>query len=300
MKDKGRNKMDGILIVNKEKGYTSHDVVGKLRKIFGMKQIGHTGTLDPNATGVLPILIGKATKASQYLMEHDKTYIATLKLGERTNTLDGEGEVVEKQTIEESLLDKDKIDNVLQTFLGKQEQIPPMYSAIKIKGKKLYEYAKQGKEIEREPRSIEIYEIRLKKVNKEKKEIIFEVHCSKGTYIRVLCEDIAKKIGTIGYMKELKRTKVPPFAIEQALTLEQIEKQKEKIENHIISIEEIFRQKQKIELNEKKYELFLNGTQLTFPLDNDIYRIYFKEKFIGIGKVENHLLKRDIIIESTK
>lgn len=292
--------MDGILIVNKEKGYTSHDVVGKLRKILGIKQIGHTGTLDPNATGVLPILIGKATKASQYLIEHDKRYIATLKLGERTNTLDGEGEIVEKQTIEESLLDKNKIDAVLQTFLGKQEQIPPMYSAIKIKGKKLYEYAKQGKEIKREPRSIEIYEILLKKVNKEKKEIIFEVHCSKGTYIRVLCEDIAKKIGTIGYMKELERTEVTPFTIKQALTLQQIEQQKENIKKYLISIEEIFKQKRKIQLDEKKQTLFLNGTQLTFPLDNDIYRIYFKEKFIGIGKIENHLLKRDIILESTK
>ena len=292
--------MDGILIVNKEKGYTSHDVVGKLRKILGIKQIGHTGTLDPNATGVLPILIGKATKASQYLIEHDKRYIATLKLGERTNTLDGEGEIVEKQTIEESLLDKNKIDAVLQTFLGKQEQIPPMYSAIKIKGKKLYEYAKQGKEIKREPRSIEIYEILLKKVNKEKKEIIFEVHCSKGTYIRVLCEDIAKKIGTIGYMEELERTEVTPFTIKQALTLQQIEQQKENIKKYLISIEEIFKQKRKIQLDEKKQTLFLNGTQLTFPLDNDIYRIYFKEKFIGIGKIENHLLKRDIILESTK
>ena len=292
--------MDGILIVNKEKGYTSHDVVGKLRKILGIKQIGHTGTLDPNATGVLPILIGKATKASQYLIEHDKRYIATLKLGERTNTLDGEGEIVEKQTIEESLLDKNKIDAVLQTFLGKQEQIPPMYSAIKIKGKKLYEYAKQGKEIKREPRSIEIYEIKLKKVNKEKKEIIFEVHCSKGTYIRVLCEDIAKKIGTIGYMKELERTEVTPFTIKQALTLQQIEQQKENIKKYLISIEKIFEQKRKIQLDEKKQILFLNGTQLTFPLDNDIYRIYFKEKFIGIGKIENHLLKRDIILESTK
>ena len=292
--------MDGILIVNKEKGYTSHDVVGKLRKILGIKQIGHTGTLDPNATGVLPILIGKATKASQYLIEHDKRYIATLKLGERTNTLDGEGEIVEKQTIEESLLDKNKIDAVLQTFLGKQEQIPPMYSAIKIKGKKLYEYAKQGKEIKREPRSIEIYEILLKKVNKEKKEIIFEVHCSKGTYIRVLCEDIAKKIGTIGYMEELERTEVPPFTIKQALTLQQIEQQKENIKKYLISIEKIFEQKRKIQLDEKKQILFLNGTQLTFPLDNDIYRIYSKEKFIGIGKIENHLLKRDIILESVK
>lgn len=292
--------MDGILIVNKEKGYTSHDVVGKLRKILGIKQIGHTGTLDPNATGVLPILIGKATKASQYLIEHDKKYIATLKLGERTNTLDGEGEIVEKQTIEESLLDKNKIDAVLQTFLGKQEQIPPMYSAIKIKGKKLYEYAKQGKEIIREPRSIEIYEIKLKKVNKEKKEMIFEVHCSKGTYIRVLCEDIAQKIGTIGYMKELERTEVTPFTIKQALTLQQIEQQKENIKKYLISIEKIFEQKRKIQLDEKKQILFLNGTQLTFPLDNDIYRIYFKEKFIGIGKIENHLLKRDIILESTK
>ena len=188
----------------------------------------------------------------------------------------------------------------MQTFLGKQEQIPPMYSAIKIKGKKLYEYANQGKEIKREPRSIEIYEILLKKVNKEKKEIIFEVHCSKGTYIRVLCEDIAKKIGTIGYMEELERTEVTPFTIKQALTLQQIEQQKENIKKYLISIEKIFEQKRKIQLDEKKQILFLNGTQLTFPLDNDIYRIYSKEKFIGIGKIENHLLKRDIILESVK
>ena len=193
--------MDGLILINKQKGFTSHDVVNVIRKKLNTKKVGHTGTLDPNATGVLPILIGKGTKISKYLMEHDKTYIATLKLGEKTDTGDSEGQVIEEKSIPKDLR-KEDINDVLQSFLGKQKQLPPMYSAIKINGKKLYEYAREGKEVKIEPRNIEIYKIELLEYQNNK--IKFEVECSKGTYIRTLCEDISQKLGTVGYMEVLQ------------------------------------------------------------------------------------------------
>lgn len=283
--------MDGLLIVNKPKEYTSHDVVNVIRKQLNIKKVGHTGTLDPNATGVLPILIGKATKISKYLIEHNKTYIATVKLGEKTDTGDSEGQVIETKKIPEGLK-KEDINKVLQSFLGKQKQLPPMYSAIKINGKKLYEYAREGKEIEVKPRDIEIYKIELLEYKNSK--IKFEVECSKGTYIRTLCEDIAKKLETVGYMEELQRTKVNNFQIKNSILLDNITI--ENAEQNIIKIEEIFKDKSTIELDSKKLELFLNGVKLTYNLPQDIYRIYNNNQFIGIGIIENKLLKRDIVI----
>lgn len=283
--------MDGLLIVNKPKEYTSHDVVNVIRKQLNIKKVGHTGTLDPNATGVLPILIGKATKISKYLIEHNKTYIATVKLGEKTDTGDSEGQVIETKKIPEGLK-KEDINKVLQSFLGKQKQLPPMYSAIKINGKKLYEYAREGKEIEVKPRDIEIYRIELLEYKNSK--IKFEVECSKGTYIRTLCEDIAKKLETVGYMEELQRTKVNNFQIKNSILLDNITI--ENAEQNIIKIEEIFKDKSTIELDSKKLELFLNGVKLTYNLPQDIYRIYNNNQFIGIGIIENKLLKRDIVI----
>lgn len=283
--------MDGLLIVNKPKGYTSHDVVNVVRKQLNIKKVGHTGTLDPNATGVLPILIGKATKISKYLIEHNKTYIATIKLGEKTDTGDSEGQVVETKKIPEGLK-KEDINKVLQSFLGKQKQLPPMYSAIKVNGKKLYEYAREGKELEIKPRDIEIYKIELLEYKNSK--IKFEVECSKGTYIRTLCEDIAEKIETVGYMEELQRTKVNNFQIENSILLDNITI--ENAEQNIIKIEEVFKDKNTIELDSKKLELFLNGVKLTYNLPQEIYRIYNNNQFIGIGVIENKLLKRDIVI----
>lgn len=285
--------MDGILIINKPKGYTSHDVVNVLRKALNTRKIGHTGTLDPNATGVLPVLVGTATKISKYLVEHDKTYIATVKLGERTDTGDSEGRLIEEDT---DLLNVsyEQLEEILKTFIGKQKQIPPQYSAIKINGKKAYEYARQGQAIELEPRDIEIYSIKLMKL--EEKEITFEVSCSKGTYIRVLCEDLAKALGTIGYMKELTRTEVNNFKIEDSLTLDEIKENSQIGDKKIISIEKIFTDKQEINLNDRKKDLFLNGVRLTFEKPNDIYRIYNNNQFIGLGIIENNLLKRDVII----
>ena len=283
--------MDGLILINKQKGFTSHDVVNVIRKKLNTKKVGHTGTLDPNATGVLPILVGKATKISKYLMEHDKTYIVTIKLGEKTDTGDSEGQVIEEKSIPADLK-KEDINNALQNFFGKQKQVPPMYSAIKINGKKLYEYAREGKEVKLEAREIEIYKIELLEYQNNK--IKFEVECSKGTYIRTLCEDIAKKLGTVGYMEELQRTKVNNFRIEDSILLDDITL--ENAEKNMIKIEEVFKEKETIELDNKKLELFLNGVKLTYNLPNSIYRIYNNEQFIGIGVIENKLLKRDIVI----
>ena len=283
--------MDGLIIINKPKGYTSHDIVNKIRKIYNTKKVGHTGTLDPNATGVLPVLIGKATKLSEYLMEHDKTYIATIKLGEKTTTGDSEGEVIE--TKEVITLEKEIIESALNSFLGKQIQTPPMYSAIKVDGKKLYEYAREGKSIELPKREINIYNIKLENV--ENLEIRFEVSCSKGTYIRSLCEDIATKLGTVGYMKELTRIQVDKFTISDSYTLEELEKDKENI--RIISVEEIFSDKEKVVFEQNKLVLFLNGGRIKINTKDDVVRVYDeKNNFIGTATVNNNILKRDIII----
>ena len=284
--------MDGVIIINKPKNYTSHDVVNVVRKQLNTGRVGHTGTLDPNATGVLPILIGTGTKISKYLVEHEKTYIATLILGKKTDTGDSEGQVIEEDNSFENI-NKEKIENILKSFIGKQNQIPPIYSAIKVGGKKLYEYAREGKEVNIKPREIEIYNIDLKKYDNNK-EITFEVECSKGTYIRTLCEDIAKSLGTIGYMKELQRTKVNKFDIKDAISLEDLDNVN--LEERIISIEKIFKDNLTINLNDRKLELFLNGVQLTYDLNDGVYRIYNNSNFIGLGIVKNKLLKRDIVI----
>lgn len=196
--------MNGILVVNKPTGYTSHDIVSKIRKELNIKKVGHTGTLDPLATGVLPILLGNGTKLSKYLMNHDKEYIATIKLGEKTDTGDIEGNVVEQKIVKS--FSEAQLVEVLKSFKGKQMQMPPMYSAIKINGKKLYEYARNGEKVEVSARKIEIYDIEL--LYYCDNEIKFKVSCSKGTYIRSLCEDIAIKLDNIGTMSSLQRTRV--------------------------------------------------------------------------------------------
>ena len=283
--------MHGLLIINKPKGYTSHDVVNVVRKKLNIKKVGHTGTLDPNATGVLPILVGTATKISKYLVEHEKTYIATIELGKKTDTGDAEGKVIEED-VNIKDISKEEVKKVLKSFIGKQNQIPPMYSAIKLDGKKLYEYAREGKTVELKPREIEILDINL--IEYKNNEIQFSVRCSKGTYIRSLCEDIAEKLGTIGYMKELQRTSVNQFNIEKSISIDDLENIN--VEEKIISIEKVFEDKFQINLNHRKLELFLNGVQLTHDLEDEVYRIYNNNIFIGLGIVKNKLLKRDIVI----
>lgn len=284
--------MDGIVIINKEKEYTSHDVVAKVKKILNEKKVGHTGTLDPNATGVLPILLGKGTKLSKYLINHNKIYEATLKLGEKTDTADIEGKITEEKDVKKENLSQENVTKVLKEFIGKSKQVPPMYSAIKVNGKKLYEYARKGQTIEIKPREIEIFSIELQSITNN--EITFKVHCSKGTYIRTLCENIAEKLETVGYMKELKRIEVGEFNIKNAITLKELENKKEKA---IISIEKFLKDKQLINLNSKKVKLFLNGVNLEFKLEDGIYRVYNeKSEFIGTGTIKSNVLKRDIIV----
>lgn len=289
--------MDGILIINKPKQNTSHDVVAKVKKICGEK-VGHTGTLDPMATGVLPLLLGQGTKLSKYLINHDKTYIATIQLGKKTDTLDSEGSILEERIVDGKLLNKENVQRVLECQIGKQIQTPPIYSAIKVNGKKLYEYARKGVEVEIPKREIEIYNIELLDINEKDKTIEFKVHCSKGTYIRTLCENIAEKLGTIGYMKELNRVQVGQFNLNQAITVEELEKNKENekfLNQHLITVQNFFEKYPIVELKEEKLKLFLNGVQLTNNNDDGLYQIKVNNVVVGIGTIKNKLLKREII-----
>ena len=283
--------MDGIIVINKEKEYTSHDVVAKLKKKLNISKVGHTGTLDPNATGVLPILIGKGTKFSKYLINHDKIYEVQLELGKKTDTADIKEKKKEEKKVDEKYI-KENLLQVLASFVGKQEQIPPMYSAIKKNGKKLYEYARAGEKVELEARKIEIYKIDLNKYDKN--IISFIVSCSKGTYIRSLCEDIAEKLNTVGYMKNLKRLQVGEFNIKDAVYIDDINL--ENVDEHLITLEELLKRTESISLNEKKLKLFLNGVQLTCNNNDGLYKIYVANKFIGTGTIKKGLLKRDIIL----
>lgn len=280
--------MDGILIINKPKGYTSHDIVNVLRKKLNTRKIGHTGTLDPNATGVLPILIGQATKVSKYLIEHNKEYIAELKLGEQTTTGDLEGKIINKKEVKD--INKERIEEVLKKFIGEQLQTPPIYSAIKVNGKKAYEYARSNEAVVLEPRKVNISNIKL--LDYKDNVITYKVNCSKGTYIRVLCEEIAQNLGTLGTMQNLVRTKVDKFKIEDAIELEKVEKNIK-----LLSIEEVFCDKEKIVIDNSKVTFFLNGVKLTYNMSDGVYRIYEENlNFLGLGIIENKLLKRDVII----
>lgn len=217
-----------------------------------------------------------------------------MRLGIKTDTGDSEGKVLEKDNF---ILDLEKIEDykrVFDSFKGKQMQLPPMYSALKVNGKKLYEYARDGIEVERHEREIEVYSIDILKVLEN--SIEFEVECSKGTYIRTLCESIAERLGTIGFMESLIRTKVDNFSINDSFTLEKIENSGDR-EKCVISIEKLFENRDKIDLNESKLKLFINGGRLKTDFIDGLYRVYFEDKFIGLGNVKDNILKRDIVLE---
>lgn len=291
--------MDGIIVVNKGKGCTSHDVVYKVKKLFG-KKVGHTGTLDPNATGVLPILIGKGTELSQFLINHDKKYIATIQLGKKTDTGDVEGNVIAEKDVDVSILNDEYVNNVLNSLIGKQKQVPPMYSAIKINGKKLYEYARSGKTVDVPEREIEIYGLKLLSIDKENKLLVYEICCSKGTYVRTVCEKISEALGTVGYMKDLQRTMVGDFKIEDSITVDDLYNNvdnKDFMKKNVISIEKFFYSNEKEILQDKDIKKFLNGVMIDTKY-NGLIRIYDEnKKFIGIGESISGKLKRKIVIE---
>ena len=273
--------LDGLLVIDKPQGCTSHDAVGKCRKLLNTKKIGHTGTLDPLATGVMVVCVGKATKLSDMLMCDDKIYEVTMQFGIQTDTADITGNVLKSEDIN---IDRELLQEVLKYFIGKQEQVPPMYSAIKQDGKKLYELARKGIEVERKAREIEIFSI--DSVLLRGNELCFTTHVSKGTYIRVLCEDIAKKIGTIATMTSLRRIQSGCYTIDEAISLDEVSEEK------IIPIEKVFDKKIMIE---KDLDKLLNGMKIRVEQPDGYYNLY-TDHYIGIGKIENNFLKREIIL----
>ncbi len=266
--------MDGIILINKPLNCTSHDVVNKVRKICHTKKVGHCGTLDPLASGVLVLCINKATKALQFITSEDKEYIATITLGKATDTYDLEGKITSEKEYQNDLTLK-QVEETLKTFLGKQKQVPPIYSAIKVNGKKLYEYARNNEKVEIEPRDIEIYSLEL--LSFEKNEIKIKTHCSKGTYIRSLCVDIASALGYPGVMSSLIRTKSGHFALEDCITLEDLEQNP----NQCIPIEEAFKdfkslmiEDEKIVYHGKTISSFLEGQVAIKNKEGKILAIY--------------------------
>jgi tRNA pseudouridine55 synthase len=210
----------GLILLDKPEGISSHTAVGKIRRLLQMKTVGHTGTLDPMATGLLPICFGRATRAVEFMIDHDKRYLAGLRLGIETDTGDTTGQVLSKS---ERTATAEEVAAVLSHFQGTQQQIPPMYSAIKQEGQKLYELARKGVTVERAPREITIYHIELVSADEENQNFLIDVSCSKGTYIRVLCEDIGRRLGTKGVMSSLRRTQAGRYSIANAYTLEAME-----------------------------------------------------------------------------
>lgn len=251
--------MDGILVINKEKDYTSHDVVAKLRGILRMKKIGHTGTLDPQAQGVLPVALGKGTRLVELLTEKKKTYRAVLRLGVETDTQDMTGTVLSEKEVS---VTEEEVRKVCRSFLGHQLQVPPMYSALKVNGKKLYELAREGKEVERAPRPVEFYEINVESVALPL--VTFTVTCSKGTYIRTLCHDIGQKLGCCGAMEELLRTASGKFTLTDSYTLAEVEGfvSDGTIEQKVLSISQVLSDYPLLCATPEGTRLLLNGNPL--------------------------------------
>lgn len=284
---------NGILNIDKPQGITSHDVVDIVRKIFPGIKVGHTGTLDPIATGVLPICIGKATKLSDELLSENKVYKVKMLLGVETDTYDITGKIVFANTLNE---DEIYIKERIKRFIGKSSQIPPIYSAIKIKGKKAYEYARNGENVSLKPREIEIFNIDDIDVNLRKRQVSFVVSCTKGTYIRSLVHDIGIKLGCGATMIELKRLKTGDFDINDSIDLyEFLNLEYLDMLDKIVSIEELYKDSKKINLKDKDYDKFLNGIAIKTDVPNGIVRVYENLRYKGLGKVNDNLLKRFVI-----
>lgn len=265
--------MNGILIVNKPQDFTSRDVVNKVGGILKTKKIGHTGTLDPIATGVLVICIGNTTKLCEVLTSEYKEYIATIKLGIKTDTLDTTGEIIERKDFN---ITEPQIIEVLSSFLGKSTQVTPIYSAVKVNGKKLYEYAREGIKVELPTREINITNIELISFNND--EIVFKTTVSKGTYIRALIDDICKKLNTVGTMSSLIRTKQGNFKIEESYTIEDIEKGNYKL----ITIEEALSNLETTTIDEETYNKVKNGSIIEKTFSNDIANLVYENKIVAI------------------
>lgn len=277
--------MDGVINVNKSAGMTSFDVIASLRKILNMKKIGHTGTLDPDATGVLPICIGKGTKLVELLTANDKQYIAEVRLGITTDTQDTSGNITDERKVD---ISENNLISAISYFIGEIKQIPPMYSAIKVNGERLYKLAREGIIIEREPRKVFISDIKLNYFKKEENIFSITVDCSKGTYIRTLSNDIGEKLGCGAAMSALKRTKSGRFDIENSFTLDEIrEKVSQNDFSFICPVSEVMTEYEKIILAEKNSKNLIYGIpfNVTYLQNDKIYRFFDeKNQFLAIGK----------------
>jgi tRNA pseudouridine55 synthase len=286
--------IDGIINVYKEKGYTSHDVIARMRGILKIKKIGHTGTLDPDAVGVLPVCIGKGTKLVDMIIEKEKTYEAVLKLGITTDSQDMTGTVLKTSEV---VVGKEKVEEVIKSYIGEYLQLPPMFSAVKIDGKKLYEFARKGKEVERERRRVIIKDIRILDYCEEEHEVRMSVDCGRGTYIRTLLHDIGETLGCGGTMKELIRTAVGSFRIEDSLRLSEIDRlaHEGNLGPYVIPSDGMFPAYDKVKVGRENHKLIYNGNP--FYRDQTLLgekepatesvRVYDSEDvFVGIYRYE--------------
>lgn len=276
--------IDGLLVFDKDKGITSHDLVYKVRRKLGIKKVGHTGTLDPMATGVLVISIGKATKTSEYILSSDKEYEAKIKLGILTDSYDIAGNILKEEKVG---FNEEDIKKALQNFTGKLSQKPPIYSALKVDGKKLYEYAREGKEVDIKERDIEIYKNELLNFNGSD-EFLIRVKVSKGTYIRSLANDIGNFLGTYGTLTELRRTRTGDFKIEDSIKVSDFENMSiDEIKEKILPMDLALTNLKKIDLDKRFLNKFLNGQfyRLNHKSEVDNYRVYCENLFLGIGEI---------------
>lgn len=282
--------INGIVNVYKEKGYTSFDVVAKMRGIFHQKKIGHTGTLDPDAEGVLPVCLGKATKVCDLLTDKDKEYKAVLLLGQATDTQDISGEVINSAPVD---VTEDEVTAIINSFVGRQMQVPPMYSALKVNGQKLCDLARQGVMVERKAREINIFSIEIEDISLP--EVTMSVHCSKGTYIRTLCNDIGEKLGCYGCMKSLLRTRVAGFKLADACRLSELEEMLKTGQDFVIPIDSVFDNLPAANVIETAQKYVVNGNRIPVSfikeaaeseadfIDGAAYRLYdYKGCFVGI------------------
>lgn len=277
--------MNGIVIVDKPQGWTSQDVASRLRRVFQTRRIGHGGTLDPMATGVLPVFVGRATRGVEFFEHAEKTYEAVLRLGLTTDTEDTTGTVLEEKEVH---ITEEEFLGILPRFRGKIEQIPPMYSALKVNGQKLYDLARKGIEVERKPREIEIKELTLLSFDGSTAKL--RVRCSKGTYIRTLCKDIGQALGCGGCMAALRRTAAGEYTIERSVPLDTL-LETENPENYLLPVDSMFESCEKVILTSKQEARIRNGNSFSTGYENGTYRVYSgKGEFLALCKAENGTL----------
>jgi tRNA pseudouridine55 synthase len=291
--------VDGIINVLKPPGMTSHDVIYRIRRLTGIKRCGHTGTLDPGAAGILPVCVGSATRVSEYVLDMDKSYRAELTLGTSTDTEDASGTVIEQKEIPE--LGRDSVRQVLQQFMGRTSQIPPMYSALRKGGVKLYELARRGETVEREPRQITVYRLELLRIINNK--ILFEADCSRGTYIRTLCADIASQLGTCGHMSFLLRVAVGPFRMHNCFTLEELARLGEEgsLDKALLPSDTALLHYPSVTVTPAKAEAIMHGRAIEYSPDNATglpIRVYRADgEMIAIARAsEGKLLPKKVFI----